>query len=153
MSSSSLTPSSMNELELGRHRHCPQQVGQTLGGDAVAALAQERGVGGLVTRTLPAGALSPARSPAASRGISEDSATLSPLPVTKVASAQIGRRRSGAFEPSSWTSSHRADAFETSMSNALAVAARPATVLLNRLAGPGGSSPSSRRAPRDNRRA
>jgi hypothetical protein len=56
------------------------------------------------------------------------------------------------LEPFSCTTSQRPLDFDTSTSNGVALAPRPATVLLYRLSGSGGVSPSIRRAPRDSQR-
>src|SRR5207237_4444475 len=98
----------------------------------------------------PASAIgpAPARSPDDSIGSIDDSDVDPPGPISS-ASAHAARLRSGADEPLSSTINQSFDAFDTSISKPAVDAERPATILLNALAGPGTSSPSSRRAPRD----
>ena len=92
----------------------------------------------------------PVRRPDPSSGFSDESGT-APSGPTSSACAHAGCRTSGLFNPFSCTTSQSLATFETSTSNALGADVRPATVLLYRLNGSGGSSPSIRRAPRESR--
>src|ERR687887_2702348 len=90
----------------------------------------------------------PARNPEESIGCIDDSGVNPPGPISS-ASAQAAWLRSGADEPLSSTINQSFDAFDTSTSKLAVDADRPATALLNALAGAGASSPSILRAPRD----
>src|SRR2546430_6874639 len=89
----------------------------------------------------------PARSPDDSIGSIDDSDVDPPGPISS-ASAHAARLRSGADEPLSSTINQSFDAFDTSISKPAVDAERPATILLNALAGSWRSTSRSPRGPR-----
>src|SRR2546428_14192008 len=96
----------------------------------------------------PAGAgPAPIRKPDASTGRNADSG-VTPDGPTNSACAHTGSTTSGAFDPFSCTTSQSLFARDTSMSDALADAVRPATGLVYKLSGSGGRAPSILRAAR-----